>query len=99
MIEYPGLTVSEQIELMKKLNIWSPDVENVLKWHPNICKSCGVQYFPSGSAEVRCWKCGNMHRKAYKCKDQNTRYHKNVKKSRSYYREYMRKYREKKNKQ
>ncbi len=61
MIEYPGLTVSEQIELMKKLNIWSPDVENILKWHPVKCPVCDKQYFPSGSHETRCWKCSREY--------------------------------------
>ena len=63
MIEYPGLTVSEQIELMKKLNIWSPDVENILKWHPVNCPICDKKYFPSGSNEQRCWVCSNTRDK------------------------------------
>ncbi len=62
MIEYPGLTVSEQIELMKKLNIYSPEVENILKWHPNNCPVCNKRYFPSGSLEVRCHECQQKHR-------------------------------------
>ena len=59
-MEYPGSTVEEQINIMKKLNIYSPEVENILKWHPKVCPVCDKQYFPSGSNEQRCWKCSDI---------------------------------------
>lgn len=85
MIEYPGLTVDEQINLMKKLNIYSPEIEDILRWHPKDCPTCGQKYFPSGSQEQKCWKCNKVHRKKYKAQMQHE--------NKDYYKLYMRKYR------
>ena len=74
LMEYPGLTINEQIDLMKELNIYSPEVENILKWSPKTCPECNNKYFPSGSHETRCWKCNREHRNNYMKKFMKRKY-------------------------
>ncbi len=94
MMEYPGSTVEEHINLMKRLNIYSPEVENILKWHPKVCPVCDKQYFPSGSLEIRCHVCQKKYRNKYLSEKKKELYWKNPEKSRKQVRIRVKKHRE-----